>query len=91
MPQTSDSFIMNKEKVIKKYNPSDKTLELIGFPTNWISILQIKPSTATDGGQHFQSNHFYTAYWSAVNLHITSVEILLQTHRLTVQILTKHL
>lgn len=35
-------FYYELKKVIKKYNPSDKTLELMGFPTNWMSILRIK-------------------------------------------------
>ena len=29
------------KKTIKKFNPSAKTLELMGFPSNWMSILRI--------------------------------------------------
>ena len=35
-------FYYELKKVIKKYNPSDITLELMGFPTHWMSILRIK-------------------------------------------------
>ena len=29
-------------KIIKKYNPSSDTLNIMGFPINWMSILRIK-------------------------------------------------
>ena len=35
-------FYYGLKKLIKKYNPSEKTLELMGFPHNWMSILRIK-------------------------------------------------
>ena len=35
-------FYYELKNVIKKYNPSDKTLKLMGFPSNWMSILRIK-------------------------------------------------
>ena len=35
-------FYYELKKVIKKYNSSDKTMELMGFPANWMSILKIK-------------------------------------------------
>ncbi len=35
-------FYYELKKTIKKYNPSDKTLQLMGFPSNWMSILRIK-------------------------------------------------
>ena len=35
-------FYSDLKKVIKKYTPSDKTMELMGFPANWMSILRIK-------------------------------------------------
>ena len=35
-------FYYELKKVIKKYNPSEKTTKLMGFPTNWMSILRIK-------------------------------------------------
>lgn len=35
-------FYYELKKVIKKYNPSDKTMKLMGFPSNWMSILRIK-------------------------------------------------
>ena len=41
---TSDfrSFYYELKKIIKKYSPSNKTLELMGFPPNCMSILRIK-------------------------------------------------
>lgn len=42
-PGTTFDNIYNKlKKTIKKFNPSDKTMELMSFPTNWMSILRIK-------------------------------------------------
>ena len=35
-------FYYELKKVIKKFNPSAKTMELMGFPANWMSILRIK-------------------------------------------------
>ena len=35
-------FYYELKKIIKKYSPSDKTMELMGFPPNWMSILRIK-------------------------------------------------
>lgn len=35
-------FYYELKKLIKKYNPSEKTLELMGFPHNWMSVLRIK-------------------------------------------------
>lgn len=35
-------FYYELKKVIKKYHPSDKTMKLMGFPPNWMSILRIK-------------------------------------------------
>lgn len=35
-------FYHELKKVIKKYNPSEKTMKLMGFPSNWTSILRIK-------------------------------------------------
>ena len=35
-------FYYALKKVLKKYAPSHKTLQLMGFPTNWMSILRIK-------------------------------------------------
>ncbi len=34
-------FYYELKNVIKKYNPSAKTMELMGFPANWMSILRI--------------------------------------------------
>lgn len=35
-------FYYELKKVIKKYQPNEKTLQLMGFPKNWMSILRIK-------------------------------------------------
>lgn len=35
-------FYYELKDIIKKYHPSDKTLKLMGFPSNWMSILRIK-------------------------------------------------
>ena len=35
-------FYYELKNVIKKYNPSATTLDIMGFPTNWKSILRIK-------------------------------------------------
>lgn len=35
-------FYYDLKKIIKKYNPSSDTLDTMGFPTNYMSILQIK-------------------------------------------------
>ena len=35
-------FYYELKKIIKKYNPSDNILDIMGFPTNWMSILRIK-------------------------------------------------
>lgn len=35
-------FYYELKKVIKKYSPSNKTLERMGFPCNWMSILRIR-------------------------------------------------
>lgn len=35
-------FYYDLKKIIKKYNPPLDTLNRMGFPTNWMSILQIK-------------------------------------------------
>ena len=35
-------FYYELKKVIKKYNPSYKTLKPMDFPSNWMSILRIK-------------------------------------------------
>lgn len=41
---TSDfrMFYYDLKKIIKKYNPAPGTLEKMGFPINWMSILRIK-------------------------------------------------
>lgn len=35
-------FYYELKKTIKKYNPEEKTLHMMGFPSNWRSILRIK-------------------------------------------------
>ncbi len=35
-------FYYDLKKIIKKYNPSPDTLNTMGFPANWMSILRIK-------------------------------------------------
>lgn len=35
-------FYYELKKIIKKYRPSCKTMEMMGFPLNWMSILRIK-------------------------------------------------
>lgn len=35
-------FYYELKKVIKKYNPSGNIMNIMGFPTNWMSILQIR-------------------------------------------------
>lgn len=35
-------FYYALKNVIKKYNPSAKTMDLMGFPPNWTSVLRIK-------------------------------------------------
>ncbi len=36
------AFYYELKKLIKKYNPSSETLNSMGFPSNWMSILRIK-------------------------------------------------
>lgn len=35
-------FYYDLKKIIKKYNPSSDTLNTMGFPANWMSVLRIK-------------------------------------------------
>ena len=36
------SFYYELKKIIKKYKPTVQTLQFMGFPQNWMSILRIK-------------------------------------------------